>query len=134
MKRMTPSIVPWLFLALAVLFSCSTGEQAGTGPRRSLKGFEIYSWQEKGEWCFSLHTGTNRMKTFEEVTAEETALHGFEALKEQLGGLAKDEFVTWSPAAFPRADHACRRPGRRDQGPLRDERPEGALLGGGTPA
>ena len=101
MKRMIPSIVPWLFLALAVLFSCSTGEQAGTGPRRSLKGFEIYSWQEKGEWCFSLLIGTNRMKTFEEVTAEKTTLHGFEALKEQLGGLAKGEFVTWSPAAFP---------------------------------
>ncbi len=38
---------------------------------RSFKGYELYSWQEKETWHFTLITGTNRNKSLEEVTSGE---------------------------------------------------------------
>jgi hypothetical protein len=40
----------------------------------SLKGYELYSWQENGDWYFTLVTGTNRTKTSAEITSEEDIL------------------------------------------------------------
>ena len=37
----------------------------------SLKGYELYSWEEEGQWYFTLITGTNRTKTLEEITSKE---------------------------------------------------------------
>ena len=82
-------------LALAVSFSCCGVQEEGSGPRKSLKGFEIYSWQAGGEWCYSLLPGTNRMKGIEEMTARETRLTGAIALKDRLRELAEGEFVSW---------------------------------------
>jgi hypothetical protein len=33
----------------------------------STKGYELYSWQTGNDWVFTLITGTNRMKTFDEI-------------------------------------------------------------------
>jgi len=40
----------------------------------SQKGYELYSWESDGEWIFTLTTGTNRSKSFEEITSTETKL------------------------------------------------------------
>jgi hypothetical protein len=37
---------------------------------RSFKGYELYSWEEEGQWHFTLITGTNRIKTIEEITSK----------------------------------------------------------------
>jgi len=37
----------------------------------SMKGYELYSWEEDNQWHFTLITGTNRTKTMEEITSEE---------------------------------------------------------------
>jgi hypothetical protein len=37
----------------------------------SMKGYELYSWSEGGQWHFTLITGTNRNKTAAEITAPE---------------------------------------------------------------
>lgn len=37
----------------------------------SLKGYELYSWQVGEDWIFTLITGTNRSKSFEEITSTE---------------------------------------------------------------
>jgi hypothetical protein len=60
-----------------------------------MKGFELYSWQEDGKWCFSLLMGTNRAKTVEEIRASETRLKGMDALKSALGGIEAGQWVTW---------------------------------------
>jgi hypothetical protein len=60
---------------------------------RSMKGYELYSWQDGGSWQFSLLVGTNRNKTIAEVTAPATRLAGVEALKNQLKQLAPGEWV-----------------------------------------
>jgi hypothetical protein len=38
-----------------------------TTPPHSMKGYELYSWQQDGQWHFTLITGTNRNKTLEEI-------------------------------------------------------------------
>ena len=35
----------------------------------SMKGWELYSWQSSDGWYFALVEGTNRLKTFEEISA-----------------------------------------------------------------
>jgi hypothetical protein len=65
-------------------------------PPHSMKGYELYSWQSDGLWYFSLLTGTNRMKTIDEITDPTVRLDGAEALKTELKKLAAGEFVTWS--------------------------------------
>ena len=37
----------------------------------SMKGYELYSWEEDNQWHFTLITGTNRTKTMEEITSKE---------------------------------------------------------------
>jgi hypothetical protein len=49
----------------------STIDVASQPLSRSLKGYELYSWYEgnEGNWCYTLVTGTNHIKTLEEVRA-----------------------------------------------------------------
>ena len=63
--------------------------------KTSMKGWELYSWQEGEDWRFSLLEGTNRTKTVDEVQAPEGRLDGIDALTSVLEGLAVGEWVTW---------------------------------------
>ena len=38
------------------------------------KGYELYSWQAGEDWCYTLIAGTNRGKSFEEITSTENTL------------------------------------------------------------
>ena len=70
----------------------------------SMKGYELYSWLEVGEWHFTLITGTNRNKTLEEIISGEVVsedgwvrIHavGVDAIETVIGGLPENEFVFW---------------------------------------
>jgi len=72
---------------------------------RSFKGYELYSWEEEGQWHFTLITGTNRIKTIEEITFKgdfisETGwvkmqVVGADAIKDVLSRLPEGESVFW---------------------------------------
>jgi len=72
---------------------------------RSFKGYELYSWEEEGQWHFTLITGTNRVKTLEEIITEEdfvsetgwvrTQVVGADAIKDVLSRLPVGESVFW---------------------------------------
>jgi hypothetical protein len=64
-------------------------------PAKSMKGWELYSWQMQGEWYFSLVAGTNRLKTLEEVSSPDVRVRGVDALKTELDELARGEQVFW---------------------------------------
>lgn len=87
---------------LAILFGTSlTACAAGTQPTatpfsESMKGYELYSWQESGEWKFSLLVGTNREKTLEEIQSAEVVLSGVEALTATLKQIPAGQYITWS--------------------------------------
>jgi hypothetical protein len=62
---------------------------------KSMKGYELYSWQENGEWVFSLLIGTNRVKGIEEIQAEAARLGGVNELQTILESLPAGEYLTW---------------------------------------
>ncbi len=76
----------------------------------SMKGYELYSWQENSGWHFILITGTDRNKTLEEITSSEyfisetgwVNIHckGEEAIKTALGRVPPGEWVSWRDGAF----------------------------------
>jgi hypothetical protein len=67
----------------------------------SMKGYELYSWQVQDVWYFALVVGTNRLKTYEEVSSSETRVKGLEALKRELDRLPDGERVFWSDQRVP---------------------------------
>jgi len=79
---------------------------------RSMKGYELYSWSEAGQWHFTLITGTNRNKTVAEIVSSEDFISqagwvnihvvGVDAIKAVLGKLPQGEPVFW--LAQPRAE------------------------------
>lgn len=73
----------------------------------SMKGYELYSWQDGTEWKFSLLVGTNREKTLNEIKAAEILLSGMDALRSTLEKIPAGQYVTWSSKetlAFPPDD------------------------------
>ncbi|MBA3675669.1 MAG: hypothetical protein H0W75_12075 [Chitinophagaceae bacterium] len=75
MKINLPSI--FTFLCSAFLFAaCSHPKKPATTTgfdnlivTHSMKGWELYSWPEGNIWKFSFLKGTNRLKTYSEVTS-----------------------------------------------------------------
>jgi hypothetical protein len=71
----------------------------------SMKGYELYSWEEEGQWHFTLITGTDRTKTIEEITSKEDFISetgsvkiqvvGAYAIKDVLCHLPEGESVFW---------------------------------------
>ena len=102
--RTKPSLF-FVILLSVLLSSCRTTVQPGaTLPAESMKGFELYSWQEGYQWKFSLLIGTNREKTLDEMQSTDTALEGVDALRSALEGISAGQTITWSakePLAFP---------------------------------
>lgn len=97
-----------LVLLLTILPACNTSPL--TPLPRSMKGYELYSWQNGGEWHFTLITGTNRNKSLEEITSRfdtETPdgwvdVHavGVDAIKTILHRIPAGEFVIWAGGGF----------------------------------
>jgi hypothetical protein len=78
----------------------------------SFKGYEIYSWQQENQWHFTLISGTNRNKTWQEIiTGNNTVsadgwvnIHviGVDFIKGLIGRIPQGDFVIW--LLSPRAD------------------------------
>ena len=73
----------------------------GQNSEQSMKGYELYSWKVKGRWHYSIHEGTNRAKSYEEITSGGAERVGIEAIKEELKKIPKGEEVFWRSAAHP---------------------------------
>jgi len=71
---------------------------------QSMKGYELYSWKEDGQWYFSVLIGTNREKTLQEIQAPESRLKGLEELQPLLESIPVGQYMTWlsrESLAFP---------------------------------
>jgi hypothetical protein len=72
----------------------------------SMKGYELYSWEEAGQWHFTLITGTNRNKFLEEIISAEDIISevgwikihvvGVSEIKSVLAKLPENENIFWS--------------------------------------
>lgn len=76
-----------LILVLVLLLTSCSANKGYSAPDwkmipdplpESMKGYELYSWQSGGDWVFTLTTGTNRSKSFGEITSNESKIeNGF---------------------------------------------------------
>jgi hypothetical protein len=103
MKKISVLALLALILVISGLVACNTASNKPLP--KSMKGYELYSWQENGQWHFTLITGTNRNKNLEEIISGEEKtgadgwvnLHvtGVDAVKAVLSRIPAGEFVTW---------------------------------------
>jgi hypothetical protein len=92
-------IIQTLLFALLLgwlLSGCGKAEATATPFAESMKGYELYSWQEGGQWKFSLLIGTNREKTLDEIKSADVALSGVDALTSTLEKIPAGQYITWS--------------------------------------
>ena len=78
-----------------LLFLVALTAHAHAQTSASMKGYELYSWKIKGHWYYSLLPGTNRIKTYEEITASDVVKRDAAGLKSELQKLPKGEEVFW---------------------------------------
>lgn len=77
---------------------------------KSMKGYELYSWQENDDWHYTVITGTNRNKTIEEISSDEDYISetgwinihctGEAAIKAILEKIPSGEFISWNNGSF----------------------------------
>jgi hypothetical protein len=98
-----------IFLAIIGITACSANPEATLTPAtplpHSMKGYELYSWQVDDEWHFTLITGTNRLKTVEEITTGKgvidpegwvrISVSSVDSLKDTLAHLPAGEQIFW---------------------------------------
>jgi len=70
-----------------------------------MKGYELYSWEADGAWHFTLITGTNRLKSLEEIVSGANtvsadgwvriSVQGLDPLESLLGRLPQHEEIMW---------------------------------------
>ena len=94
--------VIFLSFCFILLFRCSkenpdiTPTQNTTNKiEHSASGWELYSWKIEDQWRYSILIGTNRLKTYEEVTTSKIVVTGEEELKEILRIFPEGENITW---------------------------------------
>ncbi|SRR6266511_2510611 len=85
-------------ILLGSLFSgCGMAAQPSATPlAESMKGYELYSWQEDGQWKFSVLIGTNREKSLDEIKSADVVLTGVDALTSTLEKIPAGQYITWS--------------------------------------
>jgi len=81
------------------------GKIAGTPLPTSVKGYELYSWRAGDGWHFTLTTGTNRNKNYDELISLENVItesgwvkitvHGVDALHTVLDSVPASEQILW---------------------------------------
>ena len=104
MRECRRSTLVSVAIYLAILFvQCQpdTSKQPLPSPTRSMKGYELYSRQVDGVWYFSLLAGTNRLKTYAEISSPEVQVRGLDTLKLVLDRLAESEQLFWSASRVP---------------------------------
>jgi hypothetical protein len=81
----------------ALLSGCGVQSRSAATPLgESMKGYELYSWQEGGQWKFSILVGTNREKSIEEIKSAEVVLSGVDALQSKLEEIPAGQYITWT--------------------------------------
>jgi len=104
----TISILLFAILLGSLLSGCGTASQPTATPfAESMKRYELYSWQDGGQWKFSVLVGTNRVKTLEEIKSADVVLAGVEAVKSALERMPEGQYIIWSSKetlSFPPED------------------------------
>lgn len=102
-----------LFVLLSVMLGCESNgvsdPRANQTPLpSSTKGYELYSWKIGSEWSYTLITGTNRNKEYDEIVTTDNAesaewvkisVYDFHSLKQLLSRVPAQESISWISSA-----------------------------------
>jgi hypothetical protein len=67
-----------------------------TSSSKAMKGYELYSWYgEDAQWGYALLIGTNRLKSFEEITAPAAVISSVAELRSRLAQLPRSGEIVW---------------------------------------
>ena len=99
MKNIFVIFLPFFFL-LIIWCSSDNSENVPTqntitNIQHSETGWELYSWRTENSWNYSIVIGTNRLKTYDEVTSSKILVTGEEKLKEILRLFPQGEQIMW---------------------------------------
>ena len=98
----------FVILSAILLSACGAGlESTATPFPESMKGYELYSWQDGSQWRFSILIGTNREKTLDEIKSADVTLSSMDELKSTLEQIPAGQYITWSTRetlSFPPED------------------------------
>jgi hypothetical protein len=61
----------------------------------SMKGWELYNWPNGNDWNYSILIGTNRIKSYSEVTGNRIIVLGTDSLKMLLNKFPENENIFW---------------------------------------
>ncbi len=61
----------------------------------SMKGWELYSWPNGNDYNYSILMGTNRAKSYEEITSNKIIVFGKSSLKMLLDKFPAEENIFW---------------------------------------
>ena len=95
-----------ILILIILLMGCSTDSTQIQEPihqidlnsltfTHSMKGWELYSWPDGNDWNYSILIGTNRLKSYDEVTKNEIIVTGKDSLKMVLDKFPAGEIITW---------------------------------------
>jgi len=96
MKTIRALFAILLFGSLLAGCGAASSESPATPFAASMKGYELYSWQDGNTWRFSLVTGTNREKSLDEIKSADVVLSDVEALAAALQQMPAGQYITWS--------------------------------------
>ena len=98
----------YLILLLLISFACrnvssdenshqtlNNSSRDSTSDRmlRSMKGFELYVWEKKGEIYYSLLRGTNRIKSYEEIHNTKVVVNDLKSIKQKIDSISSGESI-----------------------------------------
>ena len=93
----TVKYLVFTILVVPLLSACAAASEPPLTPfPESMKGYELYSWQDGNQWNFSILVGTNREKTLDEIKSADTVLHGIDTLTSALEQMPAGQYITWS--------------------------------------
>jgi hypothetical protein len=94
--KITQSLLFAILLGLLLCACAKSTPSAAIPLPESMKGYELYSWQENDQWKFSLLIGTNREKTLDEIKSSDMAILSVETLLTLLNTFPSGQTISWS--------------------------------------
>ena len=88
-------------IAAVVMLMLIASASPGQNPSAPIKGYQLFTWKQNGEWHYSLSMGTNREPTYDEITAKATVVVGRSDFESQLKRLPAGTEVFWHSDAPP---------------------------------
>jgi len=106
MKNLKISLVSMLIIVSISFTQCSKESDLDLRPvnqfnpdtisfEHSMKGWELYSWPNGDDWNYSILPGTNRTKSYVEVTGNRIVVLGRDSLKMLLDKIPEGESIFW---------------------------------------